>query len=446
MQVIIEIHNTRSSVVGSSEALSVVNEALSYIVPGADHIQRNLKYNWDGKVRLMRKNGAFPTGLVRTAARALMGAGYKLHITDKRVRPKKKHNFDFKLPFSPRCYQTKAVSLSDTHARGVYRLATGAGKSLVIAMLTAKIGVDTLIIVPDLGLKEQLYDDFRRWFPKIVSKDIKSKAPIIITNVDNLINKDKKLFERFSLLVVDEFHNSASKTYIKVNDLACNAYYRYGLTGTFVRTDGTEMNMYGVLSNVIYDKSASDLIEEGFLCPAKIFIHQIKIAGHSRKRWRDAYTAIAVGEEFNRLVVFLAEKEIAKEKQTLILVRLKAHGELLKLKLRDKAVYLSGDDDVAYRDQQKALFIAGKIRCLISTNILGEGQNIPNIDVLINARLQKSEIQTYQGIGRALRKSEGKLFATVHDFSVRGNNAIYEHSLERIALYRAERAFQIILS
>jgi superfamily II DNA or RNA helicase len=116
---------------------------------------------------------------------------------------------------------------------------------------------------------------------------------------------------------------------------------------------------------------------------------------------------------------------------------------MLKLKLRDQAIYLSGDDEVEYRDKQKALFIAGKIKCLISTNILGEGQNIPNIDVLINARLQKSEIQTYQGIGRALRKSEGKEVAVVHDFCIQGNRAIYDHSLERIMQYKCERAFQL---
>jgi superfamily II DNA or RNA helicase len=90
--------------------------------------------------------------------------------------------------------------------------------------------------------------------------------------------------------------------------------------------------------------------------------------------------------------------------------------------------------------------VARKIKCLIATNILGEGQNIPNIDVLINARLQKSEIQTFQGIGRALRKIDGKDEAIVHDFSIQGNRAIYDHSLERIMDYRSERAFQIIMS
>jgi len=452
MQVIFEILNTKTQIIGPPEALRLASDALSYTLPGAGHIQRSLSYNWDGKVKLLKRDGTFPTGLIRDAARALL-SDFEIQIVDKRVRPAKQHEFDFKLPFEPRYYQTEAVALTDNNARGVYVLATGSGKSAAIGMLTHKLGLDALIITPDLGLKEQLFDDMVKWFKvsknvrsPLVSKDIKSSAPIIITNVDALASKDPKYFERFGLLITDEFHRSAAKTYIKVNDLAKNAYYRYGFTGTFTRTDGTEMVMYGVLSNVIYKKTTSDLIEEKFLVPAKIFIHQLKMSGHSKKSWREAYPAIALCEEFNRIVVHLAEKEIGQGKQTLILVRLRAHGELLKMSLKDKAVYLNGDDDVKYRDEQKALFVAKKIKCLIATNILGEGQNIPNIDVLINARLQKSEIQTFQGVGRALRKIEGKDVAIIHDFSIQGNRAIYDHCLERIMDYRKERAFQIIMS
>ena len=445
MQVFFEISNTKTKIIGPSEAIKLASDALSYTLPGASHIQRNIGYNWDGRIKLLKRDGTFPTGLIRDAAKALM-SDFEIQIVDKRVRPVKQHEFDFKLPFEPRYYQTEAMAMVRSHARGVYVMGTGSGKSAVIGLITNELGVDTLIITPDLGLKEQLFNDMANWFKGRVSKDIKSSKPIIITNIDSLTSKDPKYFERFNLLITDEFHHSAAKSYLKVNDAAKSAYYRYGLTGTLARTDGTEMNMYGVLSNVIYKKTTSDLIDEKFLVPAKIFIHQLKISGHSKKRWSEAYPAIALSEEFNRIVVYLAEKEIDQGKQTLILVRLRAHGELLKMRLKDKAVYLNGDDDVKYRDEQKALFVARKIKCLIATNILGEGQNIPNIDVLINARLQKSEIQTFQGIGRALRKIDGKDEAIVHDFSIQGNRAIYDHSLERIMDYRSERAFQIIMS
>ena len=60
---------------------------------------------------------------------------------------------------------------------------------------------------------------------------------------------------------------------------------------------------------------------------------------------------------------------------------------------------------------------------------------------MINARAQKTEIQTIQGIGRALRLAPGKEKAEIYDFMFIGQRHLENHSLERVASYKKERAF-----
>jgi len=105
--------------------------------------------------------------------------------------------------------------------------------------------------------------------------------------------------------------------------------------------------------------------------------------------------------------------------------------------------YINGDDSLERRDSIKQAFNKKNLRCIVATDIFGEGQNIPSIEVLINARLQKTEIQTAQGIGRALRNAEGKEFAEVYDFLIIGQKNLASHSAERINSYKKEPAFKI---
>jgi len=239
--------------------------------------------------------------------------------------------------------------------------------------------------------------------------------------------------------------NSAAKTYKTVNAYCRSAYYRYGFTGTFMRSDGSDMEMYGVLSQVIFKKSTSELIEEGYL--VRPYITMIKHTVPNLKcSYARAYEYITKDESFNLKVARLAiSKAYTEGKQTLILVRRKEHGRAIVRLIGNDAEYLSGDDPTDHRERVKSEFIKKRFKCLVATNIFGEGIDIPTIDVLINARCQKTEIQTSQGIGRTLRKHEGKDKAEVYDFMIEGQRHLRDHSLERLKSYRKESAFRITI-
>jgi superfamily II DNA or RNA helicase len=268
---------------------------------------------------------------------------------------------------------------------------------------------------------------------------VTSDAPIIIANIQSLAKKDKKFFTRFGLLIIDEFHHSSASTYLDLNKWCVNAFYRYGFTGTFIRSDGVDMPMHGVLSNVIFRKSTSELIEEDFLVRPYITVQEVVIP-KSKAPYAEAYAAITEYVPFNQVVAGFCQTKVKEGKQTLVLVRRKEHGRMLASMIPG-AIFVSGSDKGKEREAIKRDFIMKKIRCMVATEIFGEGQDIPSIDVLVNARLQKTEIQTAQGIGRALRKADGKDKAEVFDFLIVGQRHLHDHRVQRIASYKKESAF-----
>jgi len=445
-QVLIKIGNSHSQAICNIVHEKLISDELSYMIPGAYFAMKNRPF-WDGRIRLMKKNGIFPTGLLRRVLRFLKKEEIPFSLDDLRTIPKGENSFKIVDAWVPREYQIEAQKVAEMRPRGVFNIGTGGGKTFISALITALHKVDTLFVTPDTGIREQTVKEFIGMFENgysLVSRDIESESPIVIANIQSLIRKKPAFFRRFKMLMTDEFHHSSAKSYLKLNTMAENAYYRYGYTGTFIRSDGTDMTMHGVLSEIIYKKTTSELINEGWLVKPYIKVRQYHISELSRHNYKQAYDAITQDTGFNTIISQIAESKIKQNKQTLILVRRKEHGLILS-RLVDHSVYLNGDMPLDYREKMKEAFINKEIPCLIATEIFGEGKDIPSIDVLINARCQKTEIQTRQGIGRALRKCQGKDKAEVYDFLISGHKSLKDHSIERIAAYKSESAFHIEL-
>jgi len=440
-KIIVVVGNTHTQISCEPKLRKQISHLLSYEVQGAFFARRAVPY-WDGRVRLLTKDDTFPTGLLFRLQAFLQTKGIQPIVEDKRTAPRPSLALELALPWEPRDYQFAALEIAKKEPRGVYQMSVSSGKTATAAMVIACHKTNTLFVTPDTGLREQAFNDFEKWFNVPVSKNVTATAPIIVANIQSLMNKDPKFFARFKMLVIDEFHHSAAETYLKLNKWCVNAYYRYGFTGTFLRTDGSDMSMHGVLSKVIFKKTASELIEEGYIVRPHITITRHatpRMHGYDYKR---AYDYIIRDGIFNKRIADIANEKISEKRQTLILVRRKEHGETLAAMI-PKASYLSGDDDTRTREQVKAQFNRKEIPCLIATAIFGEGIDIPCIDVLINARCQKTEIQTVQGIGRALRKAPGKDMAEVYDFLIVGQKHLQAHSVERILSYKKEPAFLI---
>lgn len=456
----LEFHNHHVKVVGAdSIQTKLMSDMLSFEPDGAEHVKRHIPVyiakKWDGRKRLMdKRKNTFPSGLADKVVRWFREEAVPFKVVDCRKKPASTSQLEIVQDITYRDYQLEAAEKTDRFSRGIFVMGTGAGKTMTAGKIIQKKSLETLFVTPDAGLREQTYNVFSWMFgEENVSKDITSGKPIVVSNIQGLVRKEVRELEKFKMLMIDEFHHAASNQYTDLSMMLAQGYYRYGLTGTFVRPDGRDMVMHGVLAKVIYKKTASELIEDGWLVPPEITVYEYKLRGYSKLNYRQAYDRIVTDHEFNSFVAEISNKKISENKQTIILVRRKEHGEILASMI-PRAVYISGDDKLSYRDQMKRDFNAKKIPALIATSVMGEGQDIPNIDVLVNARLQESEIQTKQGIGRALRLAEGakdykesvalgKEKCEVYDFKITGQRHLKAHSESRIEQYSSEPAFRI---
>lgn len=457
---LLEIKNTTSRLTGLDRAQhKLLSDTLSYEIEGSAFAMRSLpKGAWDGRKRLLQRDGSFPAGLTLDVAKWLKEHNLQPQIKDLRNKAEiTKIPIEMKSGLEPRPFQAEAVTIatSGNKPRGIFVIGTGGGKSITAAMIIGAIKTPTLFVTPDKGLKVQTLEVFRHWLGKGISDKIKGDAPIVVVNVHQIAKCEAKDLERFRMLMIDEFHHSAALQYLRLNMLAANCFYRYGFTGTPLRTDGKDMVMNGVLSNVLLRKTTSDLIDDGYLVPPYIHFVKHKLKGYSKLNYRDAYEAITSDQEFNAKVgMLIREKAFSERKQTIVLVRRVEHGHLLRSLLSDEAVFVSGEDSIEEREEVKRNFAKKNIRCMIATNIFGEGQDIPSIDCLVNVRLQESEIQTKQGVGRALRLAFGartfeesvrlgKSKAEIFDFLIEGNKHLRRHSESRISQYRSEPRFTV---
>lgn len=402
------------------------------------------------------KNGRFPTGLLNIAKAALREIGQEYQIEDVRTKSSSSQPdlANACIPHEPRYYQQEMIDVSLREGRGVNVAAVGTGKSLVMAYLIKNLANTSLVVVPSRGLLDQIYNDFRTWFgdhnvdcvsTKMVRSD-EGMAPIRICTVQTLAALQKSgdlltLIHDVEALYIDEIHHAGASSYTNLlNDLD-HIYYRYGFTGTFLRNDHKILDMWGFLSNVLYTYSAAQAIQDGFLTPLEVRIHDIE--GIANRQYKKEYDM-----NYSQNTYFFAKiAEIVEsypKDQILILVALKEKcGHMINEYLKGLGIdnaYVSGDNSKEEITAGIAAFNRKDVRVLIGSSVIGEGIDVRSTDHLIMSQGGKSEIVMVQAAGRAVRLYEGKSKAYIHDFRFLGTKYMEKHLVKRKDVY--QRNFQ----
>jgi superfamily II DNA or RNA helicase len=253
------------------------------------------------------KERSFPTGLLNIAIEALNALQTQYQIEDLRESPGETAILRWQNnPWQPRYYQTEMIDLGLKAGRGVFEAAVGSGKSLVMAYLIKNISCNSLIVVPSRGLSGQLYRDFSEWFGSQnvqlldAAKIRKTKRPtaISIVTVQSLGSLVKTgefaaFAKHIDALYVDEVHHAGANTYTSLLKDMEHVYYRYGFSGTFLRNDNKTLEMWSFLSNVLYQFPAHRAIQEGYLTPVSVYMHQMNGSPNRnyQKEYDSAYCA-----------------------------------------------------------------------------------------------------------------------------------------------------------
>jgi len=193
------------------------------------------------------------------------------------------------------------------------------------------LAVPSLIVLPSSGLLEQLESELFTYFEakhfiKINSKIVRSKQKLKqfrLATVQTLASLNKTddldyLISDVHAIFIDEIHHSAASSYINLLSKINHIYYRFGFTGTFLRNDGTELDMWGFLSNVLYTYPASKAIEDKYLVPMDVKTYTIP--GNKSPAYIREYNKNYCGNSDLFIQIVKIIHSIAQDKQILILV------------------------------------------------------------------------------------------------------------------------------
>jgi superfamily II DNA or RNA helicase len=128
-----------------------------------------------------------------------------------------------------------------------------------------------------------------------------------------------------------------------------------------------------------------------------------------------------------------------KDKKIMIVSDFIAHGHLISRilnRFQIKNIFMHSG--IEKRKEKFEMFATGKIDIIISTNLIEEGVDIKDIDVVVLAFPRKNYRQVLQRIGRGLRVTEGKTEVTIYDFLDEEDKYLKNHFHRRLKYYRQE--------
>jgi superfamily II DNA or RNA helicase len=393
-----------------------INNSYSYI-KGLDlneHyvIKKLLSYNINSyytkfpiRRYLIDTKGKFLTGLLYIVKEWLKKNNKPYQITDERKRPERLlRPMILKINTKPYKWQIKASNACLKHYRGIIIAPTGAGKSLSIAMIIQNLQVSTLIVVPNLTIREQLISYLTDIFGKNRVGRFKDHKTIAVDNIDAL--PVTYTFD-YDCLIIDEFHHSAAKTYRRLNSIAWkNAYYRYGLTATNFRSKNEEnILLKSILSEVIYELDYKTAVKEDCIVPIEAYYVESPKIDIDSNSWREVYNKLIVNNnERNKIIYNILLKLSSYKLNTLCLVKEIEHGKNLSSSFSN---FISAES--VHTEALIKKFNENKIHSLIgTTGVLGEGIDTKPAEYIIIAGLGKSKNSFMQQVGRGLRRYPGK--------------------------------------
>lgn len=416
------IGNSYSQLVGLTvKELSEVRKAMSYKVD-----DNYFSGGFRSPIRhLCDKRGKFPTGLVH-----LVPDWKTLVIEDGRKRPKPKSKlFNLNLEYPARKEQLEAVEALTTFDRGTLSLVTAFGKTATMAIAIDALQLKTLVIVPNIGLKTQVKQEFIKYFGSLDN--------ITVENIDSSALNNAKDYD---FLICDEAHHVAASTYRKLNAKVWNnIYYRAFMTGTAFRSKTEEqMLMESVSGQVIYEVGYKDASAKGYISQLEAYYIEVpktEIKGNEAS-WPSMYSELVVNNDTrNNMLADLLTQLDKAGKSTLCLVKEVAHGK--KLAEMTGFGFNHGEDD---RNRERLLeFNLRENNVLIgTTGVLGEGVDTKPAEYVIIAGLGKSPNSIMQQIGRALRLHKDKETAKVILILDRSHRWTLTHYKKQVSILARE--------
>jgi DNA repair protein RadD len=376
------------------------------------------------------------------------------------------------MKYTLRPYQQEAVDAAMAHIRStisscVIILPTGAGKSMVVAELAARIyemsKKRVLCIAPTGELVTQNRSKYlltgepaSMFSAKAGPKNL--RHPVVFGSPVTIKNSIEMFGDKYGAVIIDECDGITPTIKFIINEIRRrNPKLRtIGMTATPYRLgtgyiykehyiDGPtdeETAIEPYYDKVVYELEAKFLIDNGYLTPPVTeHVEEEYDTSGLEKDKLGRYTTASVeramvgkGRKTSRIVEDIVRRS-ANRRGTMIFASTKKHAmEIMESLPPGSYSYVFGDMPTAERNKAISDFKAQKVKYIVNQNILTVGVDVPHCDHIAVMRATESPRLYQQIIGRGTRLYKGKENFLVSDYA--GN--IERHFAETGDLFTPE--------
>lgn len=425
-------------------------EALEFFVPHARHTPAYKLGRWNGKMSFCDVGARSYLNLLDKLLPIVQNNGYNIEIDDHRIaypafefEEVKEDSYSHVKwpkghpkagePIEIREHQLDVINSYLNNLTGVNIAPTGAGKTIITAVLSHKVEPygRSIIIVPTKDLVTQTEEDYINMgldvgvFFGDRKEYLKTHTICTWQSLESLAKKSKEqdleidieaFFEGVVCVIVDEVHRAKGDVLRKLlSTYLANAPIRWGLTGTLPEEESDKVAVVACIGPLLGKIDTKELQEKGILAKLHVNVWQLQDLGEAAfDNYQSELKWLTTNQ---KRLKFLSEsvEKIAETGNTLILVDRVQTGEMLQ-SLIPGSVFVSGkmkskDRKEEYKEVQE---VDGKV--IIATyGVASTGINIVRIFNLVLFEAGKSFVRVIQSIGRGIRVAADKDFVNVYD-------------------------------
>jgi len=345
------------------------------------------------------------------------------------------------MKFKARDYQKECLAKITQAAeqgkkRALVVMAPGLGKTITSAFAVKEFFAGrefsrVLILCHSEEILRQSKEEYQKFFGEeysygmFVSNEKATRQTDFLFATFQTMKDNRKGFpkEAFAYIIVDEAHHSKARTYFPTIRYF-KPEFLLGLTATPDRLDGQKIEeIYG---DPVYELDFVEATCRGLLAECDYELVLDDLSQEDIDKYLDSEEKLSIAqlnktifapkrdEEIVRLIKkYSAEQEDPK---TMIFCKSIEHARRVTKLMGDGATLVHNGQSSSTNDIALDAFRDGKIRTIISVQMLNEGINVPDANVIVFLRNTVSPSVFYQQLGRGVRPAPGKKSVKVLDF------------------------------